>query len=160
MAEKPDVRMPRSSTTRETSSRPRVWQAPSLLPDPQPQAGWVYRWVRTSTYSVADPSNISKQFREGWEPVKLEEHPEFVDSRDLNSRWKDGIEIGGLLLCRMPEEMIKQRQKHFEDLAKSQLSAVDNNFMRENDPRMPVLNPERRTQITFGGGNKPSSEEV
>ena len=160
MSDKPDVRMPRSSTTRESAARPRVWQAPSLLPDPQPQAGWVYRWVRTSTYSVADPANISKQFREGWEPVKLEEHPEFKDSRDQNSRWKDGIEIGGLLLCRMPEEMIKQRQKHYEDLAKSQLSAVDNNFMRENDPRMPVLNPERRTQITFGGGNKPSSEEV
>jgi len=28
----------------------------------------------------------------------------------------------------------------------SQMSAVDNNFLRESDPRMPVLKPEKSTR--------------
>ncbi len=155
-----DIRLPRTSATRDAKERPKQWKPPSLLPDPEPKDGWTYRWVRTSIFGAADPANISKQFREGWEPVPLTEHPELADARDQNSRWKDGVEIGGLLLCRIPSEMMKQRQAHYENLAKSQLSAVDNNFMRESDPRMPVLSPERRTQITFGGGSKPSKPEV
>jgi len=153
------TRNPRSSSTRESTTRPTTWKPPSLLPDPEPSPGFVYRWVRTSVYGQPDPSNISRQFREGWEPVPLSEHPEFGISRDQNSRFKDGIEIGGLLLCRMPQEMNDQRKAHYAALAKSQQVAVDNNFMRESDPRMPVLAPERRTQVTFGGGSKPSSED-
>ena len=155
----PDIRAPRQNSSREASARPMVWKQPSLLPDPEPTPGWAYRWIRTAIYGVQDPAHISKQFREGWEPVKVTEHPEFGDSRDPNSRFKDGIEIGGLLLCRMPREMMDQRSAHFEKLAKSQVSAVDNNFMRESDPRMPMLQSERRTQVTFGGGSKPSRTE-
>lgn len=156
--EKNDVRMPRTAQTRDAQERPSVWKPPSLLPDPEPKAGWTYRWVRTATLGASDPANISRQFREGWEPVTVSEHPELANARDLNSRFKDGIEIGGLLLCRIPSEMMKQRQQHYEGLAKSQINAVDNNFMRESDPRMPVLNAERRTQVTFGGGSKPGTD--
>jgi hypothetical protein len=159
MTESKDPRTPRVAITREAGTRPKAWQPPSLLPDPEPRPGWVYRWIRTSIYGNADPSNISRQFREGWEPVALSEHPEFKDSRDQNSRWNDGIEIGGLLLCRIPKETMDQRAAHYANLAKSQLAAVDNNYMRENDPRMPVLSPERRTQVSFGGGSKPSKVE-
>jgi len=155
MSNPSDPRTPRIKETREADTRKREWIPPSLLPDPEPQPGWVYRWVRTAVWGAADPSNISRQFREGWEPVRLEDHPEFKDARDQNSRWKDGIEIGGLLLCKMPAEMMAQRKAHFDNIARSQIQAVDNNFMRENDPRMPLLNPERRTKVTFGGGSKP-----
>lgn len=158
-SEKTDLnRMPRTSQTRDAVARPSEWKPPSLLPDPEPKSGWTYRWIRTATYGAADPANISRQFREGWEPVTVSEHPELANARDQNSRWKDGIEIGGLLLCRIPVEMMKQRQQHYESLAKSQINAVDNNFMRESDPRMPVLNSERSTQVTFGGGSKPGKE--
>lgn len=159
MNDKIDSRAPRTSSTREASQRPMSWKPPSLLPDPEPKPGWTYRWIRTSIYGSTDPANISRQFREGWEPVPLSEHQEFRDSRDGNSKFKDGIEIGGLLLCRIPSEVIKQRRDHYEQLAKSQIHAVENNFMREGDPRMPLLNPERRTQVTFGGGSKPSLDE-
>ena len=42
------------------------------------------------------------------------------------------------------------RSEHFQKVANDQMSSVDNNFMRENDPRMPLLNPERSTRTTFG----------
>jgi hypothetical protein len=155
-----NARDPRSVQTRETEVRKKSWQEPSLLPDPEPKAGWVYRWIRTSIYGAADPANISRQFREGWEPVKYEDHPELRFARDASGKFKDGIEIGGLLLCRIPEEIINQRKAHYDKVARDQIRAVDNNFMRENDPRMPLLRPERRTDVQFGGGSKPSVDEV
>ena len=154
-----DSRSPRTMSTRETDERPKQWAPPSLLPDPEPVPGYSYRWVRTAIYGAADPANISKQFREGWRPVNAADHPELMTARDANSKFKDGIEIGGLLLCRIPTETIMQRQKHFDLIAKQQLQAVDNNYMRENDPRMPLLKPERRTDVVFGGGGKPGVPE-
>jgi len=34
-------------------------------------------------------------------------------------------------------------------MAKSWMDSVDNNFMRESDPRMPLFN-ERKSKVTFG----------
>ena len=89
-------------------------------------------------------------FREGWEPVKAEEHPELKLQSDLDSQFKGNIEVGGLLLCKCSEEKMKQRTKHFQQIADNQMESVDNNFLRENDPRMPLLNPERSSRTTFG----------
>jgi hypothetical protein len=71
--------------------------------------------------------------------------------RDENSRFKDNIEIDGLLLCKMPEEFVKQRTDHFNNVAKSNMDAVDNNFMKESDSRMPLF-AEKRTKVSFGKG--------
>ncbi len=59
------------------------------------------------------------------------------------------IEIGGLMLCRMPLEMYRQRQAYYDNLAQQQMTGVDHNFMRENDPRMPLFS-EKDTKVTFG----------
>jgi hypothetical protein len=102
-----------------------------------------------------DPTNASAKFREGWEPVKAADVPELMMFNDPNSntRFKDNIEIGGLLLCKAPEEMAVQRADYYSRLAQSQMDAVDNNFMRTNDERMPLFN-EKRTTTSFGRGNK------
>jgi hypothetical protein len=100
----------------------------------------------------ADPRNLSGKLREGWEPVALEEQPKFQLLVDPNSRFKDNIEIGGLLLCKTPEDFVDQRNKHYRIQAESQMDAVDNNLMRQNDPRMPLFN-EKKSTVTFGKGN-------
>jgi hypothetical protein len=70
-----------------------------------------------------------------------------------SGRFPDGIEIGGLLLCKTPVEFTEQRDAHFGKIASSQMDSVDNNFMRENDPRMPLFK-ERQTKVSaFGKGN-------
>jgi hypothetical protein len=99
----------------------------------------------------ADPRNLSSKLREGWEPVRIEEQPKFKLLADPNSRFKDNIEIGGLLLCKTPEEFVDQRNAHYQKLTESQTTAVDNSLMRENDPRMPLFN-ERKSTTTFGKG--------
>jgi hypothetical protein len=98
----------------------------------------------------ADNTNVSQKFREGWVPVKAEDHPELEVMSDIDSRFKGNIEIGGLLLCKAPEAKVRQREEYFERMAASQMESVDNNFLKQNDPRMPVLNPERSTRTSFG----------
>ena len=99
----------------------------------------------------ADNLNVSSKMREGWEPVKLADHPEMKLMVDQNSRFKDGVEIGGLLLCKIPEEFVAQRSAHYQNQTQAQTEAVDNNLMRQSDPRMPLFK-ERKSSTSFGKG--------
>lgn len=149
-----DPRAPRTNETRESEVRPEPWVNPGLLPDPPHLPGWVYRWVRTSSLGLADPTNVSARFREGWQPVPKEEWQAMNLGlmQDHRTQFRDNLEVGGLLLCKMPEERSKQRQRHYERLAANQIAASDNNFMRDADPRMPLLKPDRTSTTTFGSG--------
>jgi len=144
-------RLARELENRESAQRKMAWTPPQTLPAPKEQPGWVFRWVRTSIMGQADPTNTSAKLREGWEPCKAEDHPELMLQADPNSRFKGNIEIGGLLLCKAPEELMKQRDDHYSHQAKAQIQSVDNNFMRLNDERMPLFN-EKRSTTSFGKG--------
>ena len=100
----------------------------------------------------ADPRNYSAKLREGWEPVKIEEQPAFQLLVDENSRFKDGIEVGGLLLCKTPLEFVEQRNSHYLKQSEDQIKSVDNNLMRQNDPRMPLFK-ESKSSTSKGGGS-------
>jgi hypothetical protein len=145
-------RTPRENETREEEQfrQNDSWNPASILPTPKPQDGWVFRWIRTSILGQPDNTNVSRSMREGWIPVKEEDHPELEMQSDFNSRFQGNVEVGGLLLCKAPEEKIRSRTDHFQKVAANQMESVDNNFMRENDPRMPLSAPERNTRTTFG----------
>ena len=145
-------KVPRDLETRAITERPKQWQPAELLPEPDKQAGYSYRWIRTSTLNNADPRNLSAKLREGWEPVSIEEQPKFKLLVDPQSRFKDNIEIGGLLLCKTPTEFVEQRSAHYNQLTQSQTEAVDNNLMRQSDPRMPIFQ-ERKSSSSFGKGS-------
>jgi hypothetical protein len=147
-------RKPRETETRAASERERAWEPPQVLPDPKPQDGYAFRWIRTAILGNADNVNTSKRFREGWEPVRAEDHPELMLVSDQDSKFKGNIEVGGLLLCKTSEENVQVRNKYYNDMAQRQMESVDQNYMRENDPRMPKLN-ESRTRVSFGVGAKP-----
>ena len=148
MANERSVRIERQAESRPNDS----WMPQSSLPVPEPKDGWVFRWIRTSSLGRTDNTNVSRQFREGWEPVKAEDHPELKIMSDHNSQFKGNVEVGGLLLCKAPEEKMKARQRHFQEVSDRQIDGVDRSYLRENDPRMPLLNPERSTRTTFGRG--------
>jgi hypothetical protein len=146
-------RTPRELESRDKTERPKQWMPPTLLPDPNPEPGFVFRWIRVATQGQDDPMNVSTKLREGWEPVKASEHPEIqLMSTGTKSRYPDSIEIGGLLLCKTPAEFASQRDAYYQKQADQQMQSVDNNFMRENDPRMPLFR-ERRSEVTFGRGS-------
>lgn len=144
-------REPRALQNREAVERPKQWMPPQLLPDPNPEEGYAFRWIRISSLGKDDATNISGKLREGWEPVKASDHPEIRLFSSGQNRFPDSIEVGGLLLCKTPVEFTEQRDAYYRTQAESQMNSVDNNFMRENDARMPLFN-ERKTTVTFGRG--------
>lgn len=145
-------RNPRDLVSREKSARA-VYVPPSALPDPTPEPGYVYRWIATHVMGEAQNINVSNKMREGWEPVKAVDHPELM----LQGNEKTGnVEIGGLMLCKMPRELAQARDEYYAKQAKAQMDSVDNNFMRNNDPRMPLFS-DRKSSSTrggFGSGSK------
>ena len=145
-------RIDRELTTRDKTSRKKGWQRPEVLPSPNPEDGYVYRWIRTSMQGQVDAPNVSSKLREGWEPVKAVDHPEITMVAVENEKFADNIVIGGLMLCKAPQEMVDERTAHYQQQTKNQIHSVDNNLMRENDPRMPLFN-ERKSKVTFGKGN-------
>ena len=143
-------RKPRSLNTRETGERRKPWKRASMLPTPEPRDGLSFRWIRTATLGKGDMTNVSQRFREGYVAVKAEDYPELQIMSDIDSRFKDNIEVGGLLLCAIPKELQEDREYGQLDTAQHQSDAVDRNFMRESDPRMPVMPSERSTRTSFG----------
>jgi len=144
-------RQNRELETREKTARKRAWNRPDVLPTITPEPGWEHHWVRVATRGQPDPMNVSLKLREGWEPVKAADHPEVFLANIESDRFKDNIVIGGLMLCRAPVEMVEDRTEHYQQQTEAQIRSVDNNFMRENDPRMPLF-AERKTKVTFGRG--------
>ena len=144
-------RIDREVENRDNSERLQQWAPAELLPEPVKMPGYKYHWVRISTLGAADPRNLSAKLREKWEPVPVEEQPEMQLLVDPNSRFKDNIEIGGLLLCKTPEEFVEQRNKFYAKQTDAQAEAVDNNLMRQSDPRMPLFK-ERKSSSSFGKG--------
>jgi len=144
-------RLQREVTIRQNMERPKQWQQPELLPEPDREPGFAYRWIRVSTLNASDPRNLSAKLREGWEPVSIEEQPKFQLLVDPDSRFKNNIEIGGLLLCKTPSEFVQQRNAFYQNQSQAQTEAVDNNLMRQSDPRMPIFN-ERKSTTSFGKG--------
>jgi len=138
----------RTEESREATKRKVTWTRPNSIPDPKPQPGIEYRWIRTSTLGQADMTNVSSKFREGWEPVKAEDHPELKVLTDVDSKFKGNVEVGGLLLCKNSTENMDARREHYKEKNDQQIASVDNNYLRESDSRMPVLRPEKVTRTS------------
>ena len=138
-------RTPRDLETRQSSGK--RWTPPSLLPDPIKEDGYGYRWIRYSTMNQPDDRNVSSKRTQGWEPIRLEDHPE-LQTYGKNS---GNVEIGGLVLCKNSQEMIDQRNSYYRKMAEDQAQAVDATLMRENDPRMPLFS-DRKSTTSRGRG--------
>ena len=145
-------RAPRNLQTREASAR-MVYTPPSTLPEPTPIPGYRFRWIATELLGSATPQNVSKKTREGWEPVRASDHPEL----QLAASNTGNVEIGGLMLCKMPEELAQSRNDYYNRQNMAQMESVDNNFLRNNDPRMPLFSEKKSSTtrgVGFGNGSK------
>jgi len=147
-------RKPRSTETREAEVRQTSWKPAHDLPSPAPQDGYKFRWIRASMMGQSDPANMARARREGWVPCKASDHPEI--SSDFAAFGltpaSDLIEIGGLVLCKTTQETADARREYYEDMTQRQTQSVDNNLMRESDPRMPLFR-EGKSKVSFGSGS-------
>ncbi len=134
-------RTSRDQETREQGIRKRAWTPPSLLPSPNREEGYAYRWIRKSILGQADDRNMMSKQDEGWIPVKREDHSEL----QYPGKTTGLVEIGGLVLCKTPEEFVEQRTDYVRNQTDAQTRAVDANLMKENDPRMPLFSERKST---------------
>ena len=152
MAETVD-RITRDLKTREKSVRA-VYVPPSNLPDPTPDPDYTFRWVATHVLGQPLANNVSLQMRDGYEPVKAVDHPELAL---FGNNASGNVEIGGLMLCKAPKERIEARDEYYKKQSQNQMDSVDNHFMRNNDPRMPLFADRKSTTSRgtgFGSGSK------
>ena len=152
MAETID-RSNRDSKSRDKSART-VYVPPSNLPDPTPDPDYTFRWVATHVLGQPLANNVSLQMRDGYEPVKAVDHPELAL---FGNNANGNVEIGGLMLCKAPKERVEARDEYYKKQAQNQMDSVDNHFMRNSDPRMPLF-ADRKSTISrgtgFGSGSK------
>lgn len=146
-------RNPRSSEKREQKVRKQVWSPANILPDPNPVDGITFKWVRVASMGEDDVTNYSKKIREGWEAVSIEEVPELAHLMiEDNPKFEGKLEVGGLLLCKMPTEMVNQRNEYYAQMSHDAQESVDNSLMKESNPRMPIERPTNKSSVSFGGG--------
>jgi hypothetical protein len=146
----PNDRTPREQETRAAEMRPPTWKPPTTLPDPHPRPGVTYRWVRVSAAGQLDPLNLSNSRQEGWEPVRAADYPELELRTDRDSRYPDGVEVGGLLLCVASTAMMKQRETYYTNLTQRQITAVNDQLDREQDPRLRTMVRSHQSSVGFG----------
>lgn len=148
-------RTPRDSTKREAAMQPQTWKPSSTLPVPKNHPDYVFRWLRRSFFGNEDPTNMSKKMREGWEPADPKGHPELALYTDARQRGTSAlVEVGGLILARMPRQVAEARRKYYETLTAQQMQSIDQQLANEQtDSRMPIFN-NRQTKVSqFGRGS-------
>jgi len=151
--QKSKIRTPRSSEKRESEVRKTTWSPANILPDPNPVDGITFKWVRVASMGQDDVQNYSKKIREGWQPVAIEEVPELAHLIiEENPKWEGKLEVGGLLLCKMPNEMVAQRNAYYLQQSRDAQASVDNSLMKESNPRMPMDRPDNKSRVSFGSG--------
>ena len=149
-------RKPRESETREKETRRKPWAPPSHLSAPTPPEGFVHRWVRVSMRGEEDKMNVNSKLREGWEPVRKDEYPNYEAPTIDDGRYAGVIGQGGLMLCRMPEQTARERNEYYGGRTREQMTAVDQDLMKEQHPSMPIHN-DRQSRVSFGGRERDSN---
>ena len=151
-------REPREAQTREKKAARKPWAPPSALDAPNPPEGYVHRWVRLEIRGQDDRKNGMARLREGWEPVRADEYPDFESPIVEEGKFEGVIGVGGLILCRIPIETVQERDQFFASKTQNQMDAVDNDMMRDGShPSMSISRPERQSRVTIGGTQGSSS---
>ena len=148
-----DKKTSRASQTREKTSHKKVWTPPSPLDSPPAPSGFKHRWIRAESMGFQDTKNVSASLREGYELVRADEYPDSQFPVSEDGKYSGVIGVGGLLLARIPEELVKQRQEYYANQHNEKVKAMDNDLMKEEHPSMPI-DIDRQTRVTFGGSKK------
>jgi len=148
-----DIKTSRASQTRAKTEKPKVWTPPSSLDAPPAPDGFHHRWIRAESMGFDDTKNMAGKLRSGYELVRADEYPGSNYPTVSEGKYKGVIGVGGLLLARIPIEIVKARDEYFGKITQDKNKAIEQDLMKEQHPSMPI-NAERQTRVTFGGTKK------
>ena len=140
----------RESETREKTTRRKPWAPPTSLDAPPAPKGFKHRWIRAEIVGQLDNKNVSARLREGWEFVRSDEYPDTEWPQLDSGKYQGVIAVGGLMLARIPKEIVKERASYFAQMTQDKDDAISNDPLKDQHPSMPVHN-ESRSRVTFGG---------
>ena len=147
------IKTSRASQTRAKTVKKTVWTPPSSLDAPPAPDGYHHRWIRAETMGFDDTKNMSGKIRSGYELVRADEYPGSEYPTVQDGKYKGVIGVGGLLLARIPVEVVKSREAYFNSMTQDADTAIERDLMKEQHPGMPI-NAERQSRVTFGGTKK------
>ena len=147
------IKTSRASQSRVKTMKKTTWTPPSSLDAPPAPDGYHHRWIRAESMGFDDTKNMSGKIRSGYELVRADEYPETDYPTVQDGKYKGVIGVGGLLLARIPNEVVKSREEYFKKQTQDRNDAIDNDLMKEQHPSMPINN-DRQTRVTFGGNKK------
>jgi hypothetical protein len=148
-----DKKTSRASQTREKETRKKVWTPPSSLDAPPAPTGFQHRWIRAESLGFDDSKNVQGRIRSGYELVRADEYPDSDYPVVEDGKYKGVIGVGGLVLARVPEEIIKQRGEYYAKQHNDKVEAMDKDLMKEEHQSMPI-DIDRQSRVTFGGSKK------
>ena len=151
--EKETKKTPRASQTRSKTERPKVWTPPSALDAPEPPKGFKHRWLRAESQGFDDVKNIQGRLRSGYELVRADEYPNDQFPSYTEGKYAGIIGHGGLVLSRVPEEIVDSRNEYFAQQTKERNEALERDLRREQHKSMPI-SQDRQSRVTFGGTKK------
>lgn len=140
--------VPRSSQTREKTTRKTDYKPPNLLEAPPCPEGFRQRWIRVSIVGQDDARNVSLMQRDGWQFVRADEHPEHAPPVQ-EGKYAGAIGVGDLVLARNTEERCQARDDYLHEQSNRQQAAVDNDILKAEHPHMPIVR-NRRSVTTTG----------
>jgi len=143
---------PRAAQSRDKTTRRRPWAPPSSLDAPPAPDGYKYRWIRAEVLGQADVKNLSGRIREGFELVRADANSGYPVVQE--GKYEGVIGVGGLLLAKIPTEIVDERMNYFAQMTQDKVDAIENDLLKEQHPSMPISKPERQSRVTFGGPRK------
>jgi len=147
------IKTSRASQSRAKTAKKTTWTPPSSLDAPPAPDGYHHRWIRAETMGFDDTKNMSGKLRSGYELVRADEYPGSEYPSVQDGKYKGVIGVGGLLLARIPVEVVKSREAYFNSMTQDADTAIERDLMKEQHPGMPI-NAERQSRVTFGGTKK------
>jgi len=146
-------RKSRESGAHVNKARRQPWRPVRKLETPPAPPGYIYRWIRESMMGNEDRANVSRRIREGWELVRGTDLPPEWQLPTMDNGRQNGVVYNeGLLLAKIPEETVQERNEYYNQKTETAKDALDNTVFNEAaaDSRYVRYEPSRSSRVTFG----------
>lgn len=125
------------------------WVPPNMLDAPPPRPGYVNRWVRFRAESSEDAEHFEEMYQQGWRPIKRASVKKVHElTASTHGKYGQYYVKRNLLLMEMPEKLANQARRYYAKAQSDMNKGVDRSMFKLQNSVMPLLAPQRSTQVT------------
>lgn len=127
---------------------------------PRPRPGYVQRWVRYEDRQGLDKINFSSRLQHGWKPRDVSTIPGAERHYQIakNSSGSDMVMVDGLVLCEMPEQLLRRHAEKVAEQNRQMMRAIQTDHLKASrGVDHPGVEREEQVQTQRGKGRVPRS---